>query len=217
MRSNHDPNASGRLKVLVVDDSCFMRMAIRGILAKDPQIEIVGIAADGIEGIEKAIELRPDIITMDVEMPRMDGIAALKQIMAKAPTRVLMVSTLTCEGAKATFEALEAGAIDYIPKNISDSSEAQKVFREELLNKVKQAGSSLVQFGTSVKRSIAPSPAAITKSRFSKRVNCVASAPQPVVRLPSRKCFPAYRQTSLSALWWQSTCPRHLPAPTPNG
>lgn len=87
MRSNHDPNASGRLKVLVVDDSCFMRMAIRGILAKDPQIEIVGIAADGIEGIEKAIELRPDIITMDVEMPRMDGIAALKQIMAKAPTR----------------------------------------------------------------------------------------------------------------------------------
>ncbi|ACM22169.1 protein glutamate methylesterase CheB associated with MCPs of classes 40H and 40+24H, response receiver domain-containing [Geotalea daltonii FRC-32] len=167
------PMHQGRLKVLVVDDSCFMRMAIRGILAKDPQIEIVGIAADGIEGIEKAIELRPDIITMDVEMPRMDGIAALKQIMAKAPTRVLMVSTLTCEGAKATFEALEAGAIDYIPKNISDSSEAQKVFREELLNKVKQAGSSLVQFGTSVKRSIVPSPAAITKSRFSKRVNCV--------------------------------------------
>ncbi|WP_243372904.1 chemotaxis response regulator protein-glutamate methylesterase [Geotalea sp. SG265] len=162
-----------RLKVLVVDDSCFMRMAIRGILAKDPQIEIVGIAADGVEGVEKAIELKPDLITMDVEMPRMDGIAALKQIMAKAPTRVLMVSTLTCEGAKATFEALEAGAIDYIPKNISDSAEAQSIFREELLVKVKLAGSSLIPMGTGIRRTALTSPAAIKKSLFSRKVNCV--------------------------------------------
>ena len=132
--------SSGKTRVLIVDDSSFMRMAIRSVLSKDPSIDIVGTAADGIEGVEKAIALKPDLITMDIEMPRMDGIAALRQIMAKAPTRVIMVSTLTNEGAKATFEALDAGAIDYIPKNVTDSSEAQTVFRDELLRKVKGAG-----------------------------------------------------------------------------
>lgn len=139
--------STGKTRVLIVDDSSFMRMAIRSILSKDATIEIVGTAADGIEGVEKAIALKPDLVTMDVEMPRMDGIAALRQIMAKAPTRVIMVSTLTNEGAKATFEALEAGAIDYIPKNVTDSAEAQTVFREELLRKVKGAGRS--HFGRS--------------------------------------------------------------------
>jgi two-component system chemotaxis response regulator CheB len=132
----------GKTRVLIVDDSSFMRMAIRSILSKEPSFEIVGTAVDGVEGVEKAIALKPDIITMDVEMPRMDGIAALRQIMAKAPTRVLMVSTLTNEGAKATFEALDAGALDYIPKNVTDSTEAQNIFREELLRKIKEAARS---------------------------------------------------------------------------
>jgi len=128
-----------RIRVLIVDDSSFMRMAIRGILSREPDIEVIGSAVDGIDGVEKAIEMKPDVITMDVEMPRLDGISALKQIMAKAPTRVLMVSTLTNEGAKSTFEALEAGAVDYIPKNVTDSTDAQKIFREELLKRVKGA------------------------------------------------------------------------------
>lgn len=130
---------TGKIRVLIVDDSSFMRMAIRSVLSKDPTIDIVGTAADGMEGVEKAIELKPDLITMDVEMPRMDGIAALRMIMAKAPTRVIMVSTLTNEGARSTFEALDAGAIDYIPKNVTDSTQAQNVFREELLRKVQEA------------------------------------------------------------------------------
>ncbi len=137
-----------KTRVLIVDDSSFMRMAIRSILSKEPSIDIVGTASDGMEGVEKAIALKPDVITMDVEMPRMDGIAALRQIMAKAPTKVIMVSTLTNEGAKSTFEALDAGAIDYIPKNVTDSADAQKVFREELLNKVKGAIRS--RFGSSM-------------------------------------------------------------------
>lgn len=128
-----------KTRVLIVDDSSFMRMAIRGILTKEPSIEVIGTASDGVEGVEKAISLKPDLITMDVEMPRMDGISALKQIMAKAPTKVLMVSTLTNEGARATFEALDAGALDYIPKNVTDSSEAQNIFREELIRKVREA------------------------------------------------------------------------------
>ena len=131
--------SGGKTRVLIVDDSSFMRMAIRGILVKEPSIEVIGTASDGAEGVEKAIALKPDLITMDVEMPRLDGISALKQIMAKAPTKVLMVSTLTNEGAKATFEALDAGAIDYIPKNITDCADAQNAFKEELLKKVREA------------------------------------------------------------------------------
>ncbi len=130
---------TSKTRVLIVDDSSFMRMAIRSILSKEPSIDIVATAADGMEGVEKAIALKPDVITMDVEMPRMDGISALRQIMAKAPTKVIMVSTLTNEGAKATFEALDAGAIDYIPKNVTDCADAQSAFREELLRKVKGA------------------------------------------------------------------------------
>jgi two-component system chemotaxis response regulator CheB len=131
-----------KTRVLIVDDSSFMRMAIRSILSKDLSFDIVGTAADGMEGVEKAIALKPDIITMDVEMPRMDGIAALKQIMSKAPTKIIMVSTLTNEGARSTFEALDAGAIDYIPKNVTDSVDAQNMFRQELLRKMKEAVAS---------------------------------------------------------------------------
>ncbi|MBT1074280.1 protein-glutamate methylesterase/protein-glutamine glutaminase [Geobacter grbiciae] len=138
------PNQERKLRVLVVDDSSFMRMVIRSVLEKDPAIEVIGVAMDGVEGVEKALCLRPDLITMDIEMPRLDGISALREIMAKAPTRVLMVSTLTCEGAKATFDALDAGAIDYIPKNVTDSIDAQKAFKEELLRKVKGSGISIL-------------------------------------------------------------------------
>lgn len=162
---------TGKTRILIVDDSSFMRMAIRSILSKEPNLDIVGTAADGVEGVEKAIALKPDLITMDVEMPRMDGIAALKQIMAKAPTRVIMVSTLTNEGAKSTFEALDAGALDYIPKNVTDSSEAQNIFREELLRKIKDVLRS--RFGR-----VSPlsplSPAS------------VASRPAPVAVAPTR-------------------------------
>lgn len=156
-----------KLRVLIVDDSSFMRMAIRGILTRDPELEVVGSAIDGVEGVEKAIELRPDIITMDVEMPRMDGITALKQIMAKAPTRVLMVSTLTNEGAKATFEALEAGAVDYIPKNVTDSADAQNIFRDELLHKIKGAAASLfARRVMAAPRTVVAPPRRAVSSRF---------------------------------------------------
>lgn len=141
------PQQGKKIRVLVVDDSSFIRMAIKSILGRDPEIEVIGTAVDGIEGVEKAISLKPDIITLDVEMPRMDGIAALRLIMAKAPTRVLMVSTLTSEGASATFEALDAGAVDYIPKNVTDSVDSQAMFREELLRKVKGGIESAFSWG----------------------------------------------------------------------
>lgn len=170
-------SSSGKTRVLIVDDSSFMRMAIRSVLSKDPSIDIVGVAADGLEGVEKAVALKPDLITMDVEMPRMDGISALRQIMAKAPTKVIMVSTLTNEGARSTFEALEAGAIDYIPKNVTDSSEAQNIFREELIRKVRDAGRSKLSRSSfaPAARTAAPPPVhrAIGTKLAGKRINYV--------------------------------------------
>lgn len=162
-----------RTRILIVDDSSFMRMAIRSVLSKDPSFDIVGTAADGIEGVEKAIALKPDLITMDVEMPRMDGITALKQIMAKAPTKVIMVSTLTNEGAKSTFEALDAGAIDYIPKNVTDSTDAQNIFRTELLRKIKEGIASRIRrspgtFSSSVTRPAVPAFSAAARPTVSK-------------------------------------------------
>lgn len=163
-----------KIRVLIVDDSSFMRMAIRGVLTSDPNIEVVGIAADGMEGVEKAIALKPDLITMDVEMPRMDGISALKEIMAKSPTKVLMVSTLTNEGAKATFEALEYGAVDYIPKNVTDSVDAQKIFKAELLRKVKESAVSIFSKRIAAPTSKAATVMRVASSRFANRkVSCV--------------------------------------------
>jgi len=121
-----------------------MRMAVRGALSKDPEIEVIGVATDGADGVAKAAQLRPDVITMDVEMPVLDGISAVRKIMATTPTRIIMVSTLTCSGAAASFEALEAGAIDYVPKNITDSPGVQDQFRSELLRKVKEAAKAAV-------------------------------------------------------------------------
>lgn len=168
---------SGKTRILIVDDSSFMRMAIRSVLSKDPSLDIVGIAADGVEGVEKAIALKPDLITMDIEMPRMDGISALRQIMAKAPTKVIMVSTLTNEGARSTFEALDAGAIDYIPKNVTDSSDAQNNFRQELTRKVREAISSRFRRGlpSQITRQVSapPTPRSISSKLAGKKINYV--------------------------------------------
>jgi len=166
---------NNRIRVLIVDDSSFMRMAIRSILSKDVTFDVVGTASDGMEGVAKAVSLKPDIITMDIEMPRMDGIAALKQIMTVAPTKVIMVSTLTNQGAKSTFEALEAGAIDYIPKNITDSSEAQNIFREELMRKIRAAVKSYtpVKPVAAPRASQPPIPRAPSAKIAGKRINYV--------------------------------------------
>jgi two-component system chemotaxis response regulator CheB len=120
-----------------------MRMAIRRILSRDPDIEIVGAAINGADGIAKVATLRPDIVTMDIEMPVMDGIAAVREIMRQTPTRVIMVSTLTSEGATATFDALEAGAVDYVSKSSSDAGIEQRGFQEELLTKIKGAAATI--------------------------------------------------------------------------
>ncbi len=113
---------SDKIRVLIVDDSAFMRKAIQMMLTDDPLIEIVGFASNGKEGVEKAFELKPDLVTMDIEMPLLDGLTALRMIMEKQPTPVIMVSSLTSEGAQITLDALDLGAVDFIAKQMSFAS-----------------------------------------------------------------------------------------------
>lgn len=125
------------IKVLVVDDSAFMRKALMMMLESDPQIKVVGSARDGQEGCEKVKSLKPDLVTMDIEMPRMDGLTALKNIMDENPTPVMMLSSLTTDGAGATLDALDLGAVDFIPKELSYVSLDIVKIKEDLLKKIK--------------------------------------------------------------------------------
>jgi len=126
------------VSVLVVDDSGFFRKRLTEILTASGQIKVVGTASNGREGVELAEKLRPDVITMDYEMPVMDGITAVREIMKKCPTPVLMFSSLTYEGARVTLDALEAGAVDFLPKNFEeiarDSSQLQKILVQRVMD-----------------------------------------------------------------------------------
>jgi two-component system, chemotaxis family, protein-glutamate methylesterase/glutaminase len=108
------------VKVLVVDDSSFFRRRVSEIINQDPALEVIDTAQNGREAVDKALRLQPDVITMDIEMPVMDGISAVREIMAKCPTPILMFSSLTHDGAKATLDALDAGALDFLPKKFED-------------------------------------------------------------------------------------------------
>lgn len=129
-------------KVLVVDDSSFFRRRVTDILNQDPLLEVIDVAVDGQEGIDKALSLKPDVITMDIEMPVLDGISAVKKIMSRAPTSILMFSSLTHQGAKATLDALEAGALDFLPKKFSEiaksNDEAGSLLRQRVIQLAKK-------------------------------------------------------------------------------
>ena len=166
------------VKVLIVDDSAFMRNAISSMLSSDPDIKIVGTARDGQEAIDKAAILKPDVVTMDIEMPKMDGITALRHLMEKHPVPVIMVSSLTTEGAKDTLTALELGAVDFIPKNLADLSLNIVKIKEVLIDKIKQIGRKDIRKILAKKTSelkISQPPLKITStSSGSRRIGLVA-------------------------------------------
>ncbi len=128
------------IRVLVVDDSRFFRRRVTEMLESDPQIKVIGSAENGEQAVQMAQRLRPDIITMDVEMPIMDGITATRKIMASRPTGILMFSSLTTEGAQATLDALEAGAADFLPKRFEDISRDREEARRVLCERVRAVG-----------------------------------------------------------------------------
>jgi len=131
-------------KVLVVDDSSFFRRRVTDILNKDPNLTVIDVAVNGIDAVEKAVSLKPDVITMDIEMPLLNGIEAVKQIMAKVPTSILMFSSLTHQGANATLEALEAGALDFLPKKFNEiaktTDDAGSLLRQRVVELAKTKG-----------------------------------------------------------------------------
>ncbi len=129
---------SKTINVIVVDDSAFMRKSLSMMLESDPMIKVVATARDGREGIEKIKAFKPDLVTMDIEMPGMDGLTALGIIMKEMPLPVLMISSLTTEGAQSTLEALSRGAVDFIPKELSYVSLDIVKIKEELVTKVKE-------------------------------------------------------------------------------
>ena len=128
-----------RVRVLVVDDSALMRKLIPNILARDPHIEVVGTAMDGAFALKKIEELRPDVVTLDLEMPRMDGMETLRLIMRRAPLPVILVSTHSKEGAYSTFKALALGAIDFVAKPKEASAGHLDAIADQLIEKIKVA------------------------------------------------------------------------------
>ncbi|HPM24989.1 MAG TPA: response regulator, partial [Phycisphaerae bacterium] len=127
------------IRVLVVDDSAIIRAIIGRALTQDPLIEVIGTAVDGIDALTKIRSLRPDVVTLDVEMPRLNGIGVLERVVGKAPVNFLMVSTLTQVGARVTFEALQKGAVDYIAKPTAAGKAALPEFKAQLIQKVRAA------------------------------------------------------------------------------
>lgn len=127
------------IRVLIVDDSATARAVLREILESDPAIEVVATASDAYVARDKIVELKPDVVCLDVEMPRMDGITFLKRLMHYMPIPVVMVSSLTQNGARTTLEALDAGAVDFVGKPHSHIYDGVETMREELLSKIKMA------------------------------------------------------------------------------
>jgi len=127
-----------KIRVLVVDDSAVIRRIISDLIGEAADMEVVGTASDGLKALEIVDVLRPDVITLDVQMPRMDGLTTLDRLLKKRPLPVVMVSSMTKRGAKITFDALERGALDYVPKP-DYGQDAKSGLRDELLRKVRNA------------------------------------------------------------------------------
>lgn len=176
------------VSVLVVDDSGFFRRRLTEILTVSGQIKVVGAATNGREGVEMAGKLRPDVITMDYEMPVMDGISAVREIMARHPVPVLMFSSLTYEGARVTLDALEAGAVDFLPKNFEeiarDTSELQKILIERILDVARSSPGAKSSGPTGIPAGSATAPVADTVRERPAR-------PRPPVTAPAEKPLPA--------------------------
>ncbi len=162
------------LNVLIVDDSAFMRNTLSSMISSDPELKVVGTARDGIEAVEKVSSLKPDIVTMDIEMPKMDGIEALKHIMAKTPVPVIMVSSLSTESAKATLHALEIGAVDFIPKNLSDLSINIVKIKEILIEKIKGIGMKKMVRRTLKRRTSPLQVSKVSEYSSKRRISIVA-------------------------------------------
>ncbi|MBS0378598.1 MAG: chemotaxis response regulator protein-glutamate methylesterase [Proteobacteria bacterium] len=162
------------IRVLVIDDSALVRRLLSDLLSTDPAIEIVGTASDAFAAREKIKDLSPDVVTLDVEMPRMDGLTFLRNLMRLRPMPVIMVSSLTQHGAEIALEALAIGAVDYLPKPKVDLAATLSDYREDLIAKVKTAAAARVRAGST------PPPARTVDPKYSADA-IIAKSSQPGV------------------------------------
>jgi two-component system chemotaxis response regulator CheB len=140
--------AKKRIKVLIVDDSALVRRMLTEMLSSDASIIVLGTAHDAYDAREKIKALNPDVLTLDVEMPRMDGVTFLRNLMRLRPMPVIMVSSLTEKGAEVTLDALSIGAVDYLPKPKIDLAATLADYKEELISKVRAAASARLRTTT---------------------------------------------------------------------
>ena len=157
------------IKVLIVDDSALIRKILTDILKLDSEISVVGTAKNGKEALEKIEILKPDIITLDIEMPLMDGLTTLKHIISKYDLPVIMISSLTIEGAELTLKALDEGAIDFLSKPTNIFSLSQNEIKNEIIEKIKVGAKSKVHIKQSVKIKSIPKPSFENSILESKR------------------------------------------------
>jgi two-component system, chemotaxis family, protein-glutamate methylesterase/glutaminase len=191
------------IRVLIADDSAFMRTALRRMLESDPNIQVVAVAQDGRSAVELCVKHDPDVVTLDLEMPVLNGLQALQRIMQNHPRPVIMVSSLTTEGAETTLEAFSLGAFDCIPKPMSHASLDIIQVREELVAKVKAAFTSRDRYGVAA-TVIAPKKAPVVARPSTEPLQPGSS--MPIVCLGCSTGGPAALQQVLPAL------PADLPA-----
>jgi len=167
------------IRVLVVDDSSFFRRRLTEIIAADPELIVAGTANNGKEAVDKANELKPDVITMDVEMPLMDGIQAVREILRTQRVPILMFSSLTHDGAKATLDALEAGAVDFLPKKFEDIARD----KADAIDLLRQRIKAVAKRRLFVKNATNPTAAPQQTSAASRPV----AAPATIARTPASR------------------------------
>ncbi len=192
------------LRVLVVDDSNFFQHRLKEIINEHPDLKVVGIASNGREAIEKADNLKPDIITMDFEMPVMDGITAVKHILASRKVPIIMFSSLTYEGAKVTLDALAAGALDFIPKDFAEVSRNSAALKKKLHER-------LITLARSGQYASAPQPAPVSFSPTA--ANATSSTASATSLLASTTSSMASSHTALART--PANAPGFQPASTP--
>ncbi|HYA03937.1 MAG TPA: chemotaxis protein CheB [Syntrophobacteria bacterium] len=181
-----------RFKVLIVDDASFMRRALIEILESDPAIEVVASACNGLEGFEKIKEVLPDVVTLDIDMPIMDGLAAIRHIMIETPVPIVVISSMTHDGA-ITFEALRLGVVDFIPKPSGAVSLDMEAERQRIIDRVKVARTVNINnvrrvrlVERSAEREVAAGSAGNGRPEFVIVVGTNLSGPNTIIRLMSK-------------------------------
>ena len=207
-------SVSGKIRVLIVDDSALVRKILSTSLAKDPQIEVVGQAGDPYRARDLLVELQPDVITLDVEMPKMDGVTFLKRFMPVMPTPTVIISSLTQAGKRITMEALEAGAVDVIAKPTIDLTSGLPLMAEDICRRVKAAALVNVQRFARKDRHAGVEPVAAVLGETTDRVIAIGASTGGVPAL-GEICRPFPRMLLASSSF--STCPRASPPPSPSG